>query len=216
LQIGGAGISAFVSAYLDPITDQYVPFGEVGKLAARGVIGGLAARASGGRLSQGFKEGVFEGVTNALTVPIAIIVTGVTIAALPSIPEDQRQAVIDRVRDQLANLLERAKNVGGPEGIVYALTAMQSMGYPVVSSFTHIDGVTLMNPGEVWKYGETINPGSTYSYDQPAASMLQSVMFDMLELRRGRQMEMKAYEKLFLLEYFKRNGTLPPGNSIFR
>jgi hypothetical protein len=90
------------------------------------------------------------------------------------------------------------------------------MGYPVLTSFTHIEGVTLMNPGETWKYGETINPDIRYSGEQPATGMLNDGTLEMIRLNRGRQYEMKIQEKGLLLEYFIRNGTLPPGNRIFR
>jgi hypothetical protein len=73
-----------------------------------------------------------------------------------------------------------------------------------------------MNLGEVWKYGETINPGIRYSVEQPATGMLNDGTLEMIRLNRDPQYQMKAYEKGLLLDYFITNGTLPPGNRIYR
>jgi RHS repeat-associated protein len=192
-------VSSFVSAYLGPTLDKYVPFGEVGRLVSRGITGGLAAKAVGGRFSAGFDEGIFEGVTNALSVPATLIATGIVIAAIATMPEDRRQAIIDRVQGQLANLLERAKTAGGPQGVMYSLNATQSMDYPVLSSFTHPTGSELMSPGDVWKYGETTLPDIRYASEQPAAGLLGQGLLNMERLHTGPQIQMKVYEKRYLL-----------------
>jgi hypothetical protein len=69
-----------------------------------------------------------------------------------------------------------------------------------------------LQPGEVWKYGETtqIN-GGRYSQKFLTAANLS--------MRReffGNMIQIKIEEKRKLYGYFIRNGTLPPGNKIFR
>ncbi|GAA0875033.1 hypothetical protein GCM10009118_14410 [Wandonia haliotis] len=69
-----------------------------------------------------------------------------------------------------------------------------------------------LNPGDVWKYGETINLATRYSdgYLQSVGGVQLFTEF------RGNQVQIKVMEKTKIYGYFLRNGHLPPGNKIFR
>lgn len=73
------------------------------------------------------------------------------------------------------------------------------------------NGTIWLNAGDVWKYGETINGANRYSDKELRENHLQFV-----EEYYGNQYQCKAVEKAKILNYFKDNWTLPPGNKIFR
>ena len=98
-----------------------------------------------------------------------------------------------------------SQRVAGPQGFQYALTATRSGDYPNVRG-----GTTNLNAGEVWKYGETTSPNR---YSQ---NYLDSMGLTMQQQFFGNQMQIKIQEKFMIYGYFFTNGTLPPGNSIFR
>ena len=68
-----------------------------------------------------------------------------------------------------------------------------------------------MNEGDVWKYGET-----TQGEDRYTEKFYESMGLEMDPQFFGNQMEIKIQEKIMIYGYFFQNGSLPPGNSIFR
>jgi hypothetical protein len=86
----------------------------------------------------------------------------------------------------------------------------ESCAYMVFGS-TLATSTTYLNAGEVWKYGETINP--TTRYDQ---SFLNGLGVRQLNEYWGNQLQIKIAEKTKIYSYFAIHGHLPPGNKIFR
>jgi hypothetical protein len=97
------------------------------------------------------------------------------------------------------------QRAAGPQGFQYALTARRSGIYLNVNG-----GTTFLNSGDVWKYGETTSP-NRYS-----EKYLNTIGLQMVPQFFGNQMEIKIQEKIMIYGYFLGNGSLPPGNSIFR
>lgn len=118
-------------------------------------------------------------------------------------------ALIAKMSYEMSKIEERPE---GPQGVQYSLRAKTDGEYPVYSSgFSNPTGTTHLNAGDVWKYGETINPTGRYS--ETFKSGLQVQQFDEFH---GSQKAIKAMEKTKIYNYFFQNGTLPPGNKIFR
>jgi RHS repeat-associated protein len=77
---GPSAAAAFVSSAAGPLTDKVFGSagsalgGQVGSFAARvigrGIAGGLASKMANGKFDQGFAEGSFEAITNALSTEI--------------------------------------------------------------------------------------------------------------------------------------------------
>lgn len=110
--------------------------------------------------------------------------------------------IVDKMHKEIAGIKQRA---AGPMGTQYALTAKTSGYYPNVRS-----GTTYLKAGEVWKYGETT------SSDRYSAKYLRTMGLNFTPQFFGNQMEIKIQEKVMIYSYFFGNGSLPPGNSIFR
>ena len=109
---------------------------------------------------------------------------------------------IEKMSREIEGIKERSL---GPQGFQYALTATRSGDYPNVRG-----GTTYLNAGDVWKYGETTSPNRySQNYLNSAGLTMQRQFF-------GNQMQIKIQEKFMIYGYFFINGTLPPGNSIFR
>lgn len=117
--------------------------------------------------------------------------------------------LISKYQDEIADLVQR---INGPQGIQYALKATTSGDYPVMSFGSSTPtGSMYLNAGEVWKYGETINPATRY--DQ---SFLNGVGVQQENQFYGNQIQIKVAEKTKIYSYFVTHGHLPPGNKIFR
>jgi len=117
--------------------------------------------------------------------------------------------LIDKYQDEIADLLQRK---AGPQGVQYALRATTSGDYPVMSFGSSQPTETMfLNAGDVWKYGETINP--TTRYDQ---SFLNGIGVRQDDQFWGNQIQIKIAEKTKIYSYFETHGHLPPGNKIFR
>ena len=115
-------------------------------------------------------------------------------------------------RDQLAKMAEEIsgiveRNLTLKNGFTYELVASNSGYYPNVRG-----GYVYLNTGDVWKYGETT---SSNRYSQKYLDSTGQGL-DMQYLYFGNQMQIKIYEKTLIYNYFFQNGTLPPGNRIFR
>jgi len=108
--------------------------------------------------------------------------------------------------DKMTNEISRIMlKTAGPMGFQYALVARTNGLYENVRG-----GKTYLRAGEVWKYGETT---SKERYSRP---FLNSKGVDLLPQFPGSQMEIKIQEKIMIYSYFFMNGSLPPGNKIFR
>lgn len=70
-----------------------------------------------------------------------------------------------------------------------------------------------MNSGDLWKYGETSN-GTRYS-DKTLNNMVPGGV-KMFPIFFGNQVETKMQEKIMIYAHAMLNGSLPPGNKIFR
>lgn len=98
-----------------------------------------------------------------------------------------------------------AQKAAGPQGFQYELVAASSGLDPNVRG-----GTTLLNKGDVWKYGETTG-NNRYSRDY-----LNSMGLIMNPQFYGNQMEIKIQEKIMIYGYFMKNGSLHAGKRIFR
>ena len=117
--------------------------------------------------------------------------------------------LINKYEGEIADLLQR---LNGPQGVQYALVATVSGKYPVMSfGNSKSTGTMSLNAGEVWKYGETINPGTRY--DQ---GFLNGLGVRQRDEFWGNQIQIKVAEKTKIYSYFVNHGHLPPGNKIFR
>jgi hypothetical protein len=110
--------------------------------------------------------------------------------------------IVDKMQKEIDGIKQRATE---PPGTQYALTAKTSGHYPNVRG-----GTTYLNAGDVWKYGETT------SSDRYSDKYLRSMGLNFSPQFFGNQMEIKVQEKVMIYGYFFGNGSLPPGNSIFR
>lgn len=97
----------------------------------------------------------------------------------------------------------------------YALTARRSGLYPVMERGSKVPvGTVFLNKGDVWKYGQTMNPKSRYSQ-----SFLDNTGKG---LNFDSQFKTTSFKSVIQREYFKivdyeaRFGFLPPGNKIRR
>ncbi len=72
-------------------------------------------------------------------------------------------------------------------------------------------GQVYMTKKDVWKIGET-----TQGVDRYNVNSYKRKNFDMMPIYYGNKMEILIQEKRMIYGYFFRNGTLPPGNRIFR
>ncbi|MES2733439.1 MAG: RHS repeat-associated core domain-containing protein [Bacteroidota bacterium] len=113
-------------------------------------------------------------------------------------------AVSKKMQDELEGILARA---AGPPGFVYALTVN------VPGTYLNVRGqMVTLNTGDVWKYGETT--GTRYTQNELATMIPGGVR--RVNLAPGNKMEIKFMEKFLIYDHFILNGSLPPGNSIFR
>ena len=71
---------------------------------------------------------------------------------------------------------------------------------------------TRLNAGDVWKYGETT---SSSRYTAGELNGVGSAVKQVNEFS-GSQRQIKMMEKAKIYNYFIQNGSLPPGNKIFR
>ncbi len=108
----------------------------------------------------------------------------------------------DKMAREIDRILTRSP---GPDGYQYALIATRNGYYNNVRG-----GLTYLHVGDVWKYGETT------SSNRYSESNLQAMGLAMQRQFLGTQIQIKVQEKVMIYGYFFQNGTLPPGNKIFR
>ena len=96
----------------------------------------------------------------------------------------------------------------GPPGFQYSLRAKAPGYYPNAPG-----GLTWLESGEVWKYGETTKGMSRYS-DKYLTGIGRGLL--MIPEFFGTQIDIKVAEKAKIYSYAIGSGHLPPGNKIFR
>ena len=88
-----------------------------------------------------------------------------------------------------------------------SMTAYERSGlYPTVRG-----GLVQLNAGDVWKYGISTYPANRY----PMAAM-QTLGLRMDMQATGSLSQVYVAEKAQLIQHFISNGSLPPGNRIFK
>ncbi|MEO9872989.1 DUF6443 domain-containing protein [Ekhidna sp.] len=138
------------------------------------------------------------GVVDDVLIPVAYA------AAAVWFTYENRDLIAKKTRE-VERILAKA---AGPPGFQYSLRATVPGYYPDVRT-----GVKWLDTGEVWKYGETTQGMTRYSQsylDGIGAGVTMVPEFF------GTQVEIKVAEKTKIYGYYFRNGTLPPGNKIFR
>lgn len=70
-----------------------------------------------------------------------------------------------------------------------------------------------LQAGNVWNFGETT---SSSRYSQSELNTMIPGGVTMIPTFFGNQVEIKVAEKAAIYGYFFQNGSLPPGNKIFR
>ena len=167
-----------------------------------GVIKGILVNQNSEKKEGGLKSLLAGGWAAAIVEPTPFgeaamaIITGITIFYYGPNLVNKMQKEIDGIRRRSV----------GPPGFQYALIATRSGPYPNVNS-----GTTLLKVGEVWKYGET-----TKGFGRYPEKFYVSMGLTMIPQFYGNQIEIKIQEKIMIYSYFMKNGSLPPGNSIFR
>lgn len=72
-------------------------------------------------------------------------------------------------------------------------------------------GIATPTAGDVWKFGTTVDIGGRYA---PSARV--GLNLKMVEQARGTATHVLIQEKLMLIQHAILNGSLPPGNRIFK
>lgn len=108
---------------------------------------------------------------------------------------------------QLEKLVTNAMKPGpATEAIQYALYAERAGLFPTVRG-----ELVYLNRGEVWKYGMAINESGRYP---PGALEILGLRLE--EQARGTVPQMYVAEKVQIINYVVSQGSLPPGNKIFK
>lgn len=96
-----------------------------------------------------------------------------------------------------------------PSGFTYELRVNQSGEYLDVRG-----NIVSLKAGDVWKYSETSSGMTRYS-DKALKDMVPGGV-KMFPIFFGNQVEIKVQEKIMIYAHAMLNGSLPPGNKIFR
>uniref|UniRef100_UPI0025D544AD hypothetical protein n=1 Tax=uncultured Chryseobacterium sp. TaxID=259322 RepID=UPI0025D544AD len=150
-------------------------------------------------------------VTSGVLLADDVTVVGVAddVAIPPILAIAAVAAIAAKATYEIQKIMDRQK---GPQGVQYSLRATTSGLYPVYSSGSVLPtGTKFLNAGDVWKYGETINPENRYTDDY-----LRSMNLIQYNEFSGSQMQIKLVEKSKIYGYFLIHGELPAGNKIFR
>jgi RHS repeat-associated protein len=186
-------------------------------VAQQGDISGAPGPvATSGALSQpavsGVQVAVLPAVIGAQMGAGLLNPAGAYAGALAPQPDGSAVAVnrdvvtaVERAWTQLLNLINKVDENGQQE-VQYALVAERTTLYPTVRGET-----ILLEKGDVWKYGTTIDPAGRYSQ-----SALATLGLRMEVQATGTNSQVLVAEKLQLIQYFLSNADLPPGNKIFK
>ncbi len=237
---GGKFGSAFFSAGLTKGFDsQFNISGDgaaefFGETVVNAVVGGTISELTGGKFANGAFTAAFQHLFNEMgerrthnAAKVGAVAGGVLglaasgacdyvslgacVLANPSIIATGAAAgaitgeAVDRAWEQLSGLISKAVTLG-PLEYQYALVAQTTGLYPDVRN-----GLVALNAGDVWKYGTSADPSSRY-----ADSALRNLGLSMQVQSTGTKYQVLAQEKMQLIQYAVTNGTLPPGNKIFK
>jgi hypothetical protein len=226
---GSGALSGAVTASAGPLINGQ-SYGAA--LAENAVLGGAASVAGGGKFANGAITGAFGYLFNACGGPNGCAFLGAAggaafgvvfaggcdlgtfgwcavanpaIVASGTVGGGAFGAAIDRAWGQLDTLIRNATSTG-PGAYQYALIANSDGPYPDVRN-----GTAYLNAGDVWKYGTTVDPSNRYS-----ASYLSTLGVSMQIQATETTSQVLVQEKLMLMQYAVSNGSLPPGNKIFK
>ncbi|MGN8055121.1 DUF6443 domain-containing protein [Pedobacter sp. 22163] len=176
----------------------------LGKVDKGGQAGNQLAFVGGAVLSAGWAaDGLDpEPVTKVIGAAVMIGVTAKVLYDNRTYLANSAVSLYNKMTGEIDRIAQKTK---GPRGFTYALVAKSSGLYPNVRG-----GTTLLNAGEVWKYGQTT------SSDRYSDNYLNTAGLEQINLFPGSQMEIKIQEKIMIYSYFIEHGALPPGNKIFR
>ncbi len=204
-----------------PNGDQYVAsdgskveLGDLGFFKDDGVI-----KTNGDKAEDALKKQSSSGagaiMTGGLVIAGALAaddVTGIGIADDPAIPVVIAGAAAIALAAKAAHEISKIQTKPpGPNGVQYSLRATATGGY---TCFTCSTGSMNLNVGDVYKYGETINPTTRYSGTELGS--MGGLGVQQFNEFYGNQVEIKVAEKVKIYGYFATHGHLPPGNKIFR
>ncbi|MEX2410044.1 MAG: hypothetical protein WD607_01515, partial [Candidatus Paceibacterota bacterium] len=175
------------------------------KLWAQGVImyypkekaanGGGGDYAWGGVLAFAATAAVADG-----PIPVGDAIALATIGAYGT------YVLADKMATEISRIAEKVNNT---RGFVYELRVNQP------GTYINVRGVPVqMNAGDVWKYGETTKGFGRYS--QSTLNNMIPGGVSMIPIFQGNVVEIKIQEKIMIYGYSMMNGSLPPGNSIYR
>jgi hypothetical protein len=112
--------------------------------------------------------------------------------------------LVKKMQAEIENILTKSP---GPQGFVYELRATHNGPYPNLNT----GGTTILNIGDVWKYGQTIQGFGRYSQGD-----LRRMGLQMYPIFPGNQAQILVQEKIMIYSYYFQHGHRPPGNPIFR
>ena len=190
--------------YYDPIDGRFISKDPIS------IAGGINVYdyTSGNPINYSDPSGLLTGVEETAVITGTVVVVGAVISSPPvqnALKNTANQ--IDALSQKMSAEIERLKQkTSGPNSVQYSLRAAACGNYSDVRG-----GTSYLNQGDVWKYGETTNPGGRYSQD-----WLRTNKLLFIPESTGSQTEMKVAEKIKIYGYFFLNGSLPPGNKIFR
>ncbi|WP_288280153.1 hypothetical protein [uncultured Prevotella sp.] len=113
--------------------------------------------------------------------------------------------LIKKIDRDIEGILSKSRK--DDPGFVYELRAKREGDYKNVRT----NQIVHLKEGEVWKIGETTKGSARYSQ-----SSYEFIYFQMKPVFYGTKTEILVEEKTRLLNYYLHNGSLPPGNRIFR
>ncbi len=188
-----------------------VELGDLGFFKQDGVIKTNGDRAENALANQSvdYSGGIMMGGLAISGGLVADDITGIGVADDPLIPVVIAGATMTALAAKMAYEISKIQERNpGPQGVQYSLRATASGSY---ICFTCSTGTMNLNAGDVYKYGETINPTGRYSQ-----TYLNGLGVQQINEFSGNQVEIKVQEKVKIYGYFFANGHLPPGNKIFR
>lgn len=139
-------------------------------------------------------------------------ITGIGVVDDPAIPVVITSAVVAALAAKMTYEISKIQErPAGPQGVQYSLRATVSGDYVC---FLCSSGTMTLNAGDIWKFGQTINPTTRYTDTQ--LSTIAGRPVEQFNEFRGNQVEIMMAEKVKIYAYFAARGHLPPGNRIFR
>ena len=153
----------------------------------------------GDKIAAGLASGWVVGLaepTPAGEIAMAVVTTAAVLYYGPDL--------VKKMQAEIDNVLTKSP---GPQGYVYELRATRSGPYPNLNT----GGTTILNVGDVWKYGQTTQGFGRYSQGD-----LRRMGLEMYPIFPGNQVQILVQEKIMIYGYYFQHGHRPPGNPIFR